>query len=300
MASGTSGTSGTLVLVLTMLSGAHCSLPVVCWHGVNDNAASCNGPISHIQESIPDLYSVSVMIGDNLDMDTANSVLMKADDQISYVCNLIQNDARLAGGYNAIGISQGGLMFRGLAQRCPYPPIRNLITFGSPHQGVYGVPECQASTGSAILCELIRRLLTEGAYIPWIQDLITPAQYWHDPFNRTGFLAGSHYLADINNEREGKNDDYRNSLLSLDNLVLVKWTEETTIIPAVSSHFGFYIQGQDLLTLKLEQLPMYNEDWLGLKVLDEDNRLHFLEMEGDHMQFQWVWFTENIVIPFLV
>ena len=88
--------------------------------------------------------------------------------------------------------------------------------------------------------------------------------------------------------------------MSLENLVLVKWRAETTIIPAVSSHFGFYIQGQDLLTLKLEQLPMYNEDWLGLKVLGEDDRLHFLDMEGDHMQFQWEWFTENIVIPFLV
>ena len=92
----------------------------------------------------------------------------------------------------------------------------------------------------------------------------------------------------------------RNSLLSLDNLVLVKWKQETTIIPAISSHFGFYIQGQDLLTLKLEQLPIYNEDWLGLKVLDQEDRLYFLDMEGDHMQFQWEWFTENIVIPFLV
>ena len=46
------------------------------------NIYSCNGPIQHIQESIPDLYSVSVMIGPNLDMDTANSVLMKADDQV--------------------------------------------------------------------------------------------------------------------------------------------------------------------------------------------------------------------------
>ena len=79
---------------------------------------------------------------------------------------------------------QGGLMMRGVAQRCPHPPMRclylklqeplrfwtmkmcvmalehtifmtlwshwrrfvcrNLITFGSPHQGVFGVPECEA------------------------------------------------------------------------------------------------------------------------------------------------------------
>jgi palmitoyl-protein thioesterase len=35
---------------------------------------------------------------------------------------------------------------------------------------------------------LMRELISEGAYIPWIQDLITPAQYWHDPLNNTAFL----------------------------------------------------------------------------------------------------------------
>ena len=58
------------------------------------------------------------------------------------------------------------------------------------------------------------------------QDLVAPAQYWHDPFNQTHFLvkterrqsfvsdqinlqSGSHYLADLNNEREAKNETYK-------------------------------------------------------------------------------------------
>ena len=59
----------------------------------------------------------------------------------------------MSAGYNAVGISQGGLLirnvvchhrqpqtrltiislFRGLVQRCPVP-VHNLITFGAPHQ----------------------------------------------------------------------------------------------------------------------------------------------------------------------
>ena len=35
---------------------------------------------------------------------------------------------------------------------------------------------------------IMRELLSKGAYVPWIQDLITPAQYWHDPLNNTAFL----------------------------------------------------------------------------------------------------------------
>lgn len=279
---------------------ASASTPVVCWHGVNDNARSCSSPLSVVKESIPDAYTLAVMIGDDLEMDTANSILMKSNDQVSYVCEMIANDPNLADGYNALGISQGGLMMRGVAQRCPNPPMKNFITFGSPHQGVFGVPSCEASLGSYELCELVRRLLSEGAYLPWIQDLVAPAQYWHDPYNQTAFLAGSHYLADINNEREEKNPAYKDALSSLENFVLVKWISDTTIIPKESSQFGFYHLGQDNTIQSLQELPMYMEDWLGLKKMEMEGRLHFREMEGDHMHFDWNWFTENIVLPFLV
>merc|ERR1711990_1400559 len=191
-----------LFLFLARLTFALGSLPILCWHGVNDNANSCNSPISVAREEIPDLYAVKVQIGDDLAMDEANSILMRANDQVSFVCDLIANDPLLANGYNGIGISQGGLMLRGVVQRCPQPPMRNLATFGSPHQGVFGIPECEAGVGNVLLCELVRQLISLGAYEPWIQDLVAPAQYWHDPFNQTHFLSGSHYLADLNNERE--------------------------------------------------------------------------------------------------
>ena len=122
-----------------------------------------------MKDTVPGVYTVSVMIGDNLEQDSSNSILMNANDQVMYVCNMIRSDPNLSGGYNALGISQGGLLMRGVAQRCPQLPIRNLITLGSPHQGVFGIPECRATLGSFALCEIVRRLLTQGAYHPWIQ-----------------------------------------------------------------------------------------------------------------------------------
>merc|ERR1711953_950513 len=62
------------------------SLPVVCWHGVNDNAQSCNGPFNTIKQTIPDVYTLAIMIGDNLEEDLTTSVLMEADTQISKAC----------------------------------------------------------------------------------------------------------------------------------------------------------------------------------------------------------------------
>jgi hypothetical protein len=50
---------------------------------------------------------------------------------------------------------------RAVAQRCPSPPMLNLISFGGQHQGVYGVPHCWYPNK---WCNYIRELLTYGAY----------------------------------------------------------------------------------------------------------------------------------------
>lgn len=114
-----------------------------------------------------------------------------------------------------------------------------------------------------------------------------------------------------------KTAEYKENLLKLENFVLAKWLQDTTIIPGPSAHFGFYLDGQvrykwamssslhvtslqDILSQDLQDLALYTEDWLGLKTLDQQGKLHFREMEGDHMDFNWEWFTENVVLPFLV
>ena len=82
------------------------------------------------------------------------------------------------------------------------------------------------------------------AHLLILPDLITPAQYWHNPLNNEEFLEGSHYLADINNERPEKNSVYKENLEKLENFVMAKWVQDTTIIPGPSAQFGFYLQGQ--------------------------------------------------------
>ena len=41
------------------------------------------------------------------------------------------------------------------------------------------------------------------------------------------------------------------------------------------------------------------QDKLGLKVMDQQNKLHFLATDGDHLQLRTEWFIENIVMKFL-
>ena len=51
---------------------------------------------------------------------------------------------------------------------------------------------------------------------------------------------------------------------------------------------------------RLEASDIFKEDWISLQDLYNSSRLHFLNMSGDHMDFDADWFRENIVKRFLI
>ena len=109
--------------------------------------------------------------------------------------------------------------------------------------------------------------------------MLVQAQYWHDPLAQEEFEAKSLYLADINNEGPLKNTTYRDNLAALDNLVLVRFTEDTIVDPKESEWFGWFSPVDHSTLLSLRDTKMYMDDWIGLKSLDESGKLHLLSVE---------------------
>lgn len=275
--------------------------PVVIWHGMGDTCcySFSMGRIKKlVEERIPGIYVRSLMIGSNIIADEENSYLGNVNEQVDEVCKNLANDTELQGGYHAMGFSQGGQFLRAVAERCPNPPMKNLITFGGQHQGVFGLPTCPESPQQSRTCEYIRKVLNYGSYIHWIQNSLVQAQYWHDPLHDDDYRNKSIFLADINNE-EVLNVDYRNNLKKLDNFVMVKFLADTMVVPVESEWFGFYTPGQDVQVLPLQQSQIYLEDRLGLKEMDEAGKLHFLTQDGNHLEFTDEWFLEEIVDKFV-
>lgn len=161
-------------------------------------------------------------------------------------------------GFDAVGLSQGGQILRAYVQRCNNPPVRNLITVGSQHQGVANFPGCpeDIEPSSALVpsypdddddmlyqvkfeasrdCAWWQRVMKQRVYSSWAQEHIVQAQYFKDPDRYDEYLRKSRFLADINNEREPRSASYKENLESLDNLIMFMFSEDTQVVPKETS-----------------------------------------------------------------
>ncbi|CAG8459300.1 7352_t:CDS:2 [Ambispora gerdemannii] len=271
--------------------------PVVLWHGMGD---SCCNPESTVkfkellEQVLPGVYVHSIMLGKNEEEDKRAGFFGNVNRQVAEVCKALQADEQLKYGFNAIGFSQGGLFFRAYVQRCNDPPVHNLITFGSPHQGVSDIPGCEKSDG---WCRLMRSIVRRGAYSGYVRSRVIPAQYYKDPTRLELYKKLNIFLPDINNELEVKNATYRANLASLNTLVLIQFTKDVTLKPRDSAWFSFY--GEDGELQDLYDTPLYIEDWIGLRQLDEEEKLEFKEIEGVHMEIDEDFFVEEVIEPYL-
>ncbi|KAH8828523.1 palmitoyl-protein thioesterase [Flagelloscypha sp. PMI_526] len=282
--------------------------PLVVWHGLGDSYAS-PGMLEFaelLKEQHPGLFVHLIYVDEDNDKDKEAGFYGYVNDQISLVAEQLAAIPELKDGFDAIGFSQGGQFLRGYVQMYNTPPIRNLITFGSQHMGVSDIPACRAWD---LLCKAARRLAKNAIYGEWAQTNIVQAQYYRDPEHYSEYLEASQFLAQLNNEHpDRRNSTYAKNFASLENLVLAIFTEDETVIPKESSwfgaeaieegdHFSQSRNGQSpLVTAPLERQiipmrlqPLYQEDWVGLRSLDEAGKVFFETCEGPHMAISGCW-----------
>jgi len=249
-----------------------------------------------LEENLPGIYVYSIEVGDTVVDDEWNSYFMNVNDQIEYVCKKLKNDTQLANGFNAMGFSQGGQFLRAYVERCNDPPVHNLISVGGQHQGVYGLPDCLGNNSE--ICEIVRKMINMGAYDPLVQPHLVQAEYWQDPLNEAEYLEKCVFLPDINNAYSTtQNQTYKENFMSLNELVLVQFTEDTVVQPRESEWFGWYEPGQDKYVADVTNTSLYLEDTIGLKYLMDNNRVEFIPCAGNHLQFTDEWFVTYLV-PF--
>ncbi|WVR07292.1 hypothetical protein IAU60_004333 [Kwoniella sp. DSM 27419] len=286
--------------------------PLVIWHGLGDTALSSGiqSFIDHVKLVHEGIYvhSVQVPLDGSLDDERRAGFWGDAVQQGQDGCDQLRGVPELEGGFDAIGFSQGGLFMRYYAQYCNDPPVRNLITFGTPHFGISALIPCP--TPPTLSCILAARAARAGIYRPYAQKHIVQAAYFRDTERLDEFWQVNEFLRDLNGEKGLAEDadldvtaheiaaghvrgrgtskgehGAGHGLNHLQNLVAVMFEEDRTVSPAQSAHFGTYppFSSNKTSIVPITQQPMYKYDWAGLRSLDENGRLSLETCPGEHM-----------------
>ncbi|WWD17536.1 hypothetical protein CI109_101977 [Kwoniella shandongensis] len=276
--------------------------PLVIWHGLGDTSLS-DGILDFInttQSLHPGIFVHSVKIPEegSLDDERKAGFWGYAEMQGDEGCEQIKAIPELKGGFDAVGFSQGGLFMRYYAQYCDGPPVKNLITFGTPNYGISGLIPCP--TPPTLSCLLAARVARAGIYKPYAQTHIVQAAYYRDTERLDEFYDVNTFLRDMNGERpfaadaEGEEQDgdggakrgkrgEGRGLGGLENLVAVMFDEDRTVSPAQSSQFATYAPSNKSEIIPLHSQPLYKHDWIGLRSLDEKGGLQLEHCPGEHM-----------------
>ena len=259
--------------------------PLIIWHGLGDKFDN-DGLVStaeFAQKVNPGTYVYIIRLSDDSSNDRQASFFGNLTEQLETVCIELASHPHLGSisSVNGLGFSQGGQFLRGYIERCNKPPVRNLVTFGSQHNGISKFQECGPTDW---LCKGASALLSGGTlWSNFVQNRLVPAQYFRDPDALDEYLESSNFLADINNERKLKNEAYKTNLASLEKFVMFVFENDTSVFPKESGWFADVNSTSGEVT-PLRNRTIYKENWLGLKDLDKKDALVFLTTPGRHMQ----------------
>ncbi|CAE6214677.1 unnamed protein product [Arabidopsis arenosa] len=271
------------VVAVALLIHVSVSVPFVVLHGIT---AACSDPtnanFTQLLMNLSGSQGSCLEIGDNGQL---TSIFMPLTQQAEIACEKVKQMKELTQGYNIVGRSQGNLVARGLIEFCDGgPPVYNYISLGGPHAGISSVPTCGAQM-PGLVCDAFDALLKADVYSEFVQDHFAPSGYFKNPMDMKRYLENSKYLPKLSNEIPNqRNSTYKDRFTSLHNLVLVKFQNDTIIIPNDSTWFGFYPDGQVEPVLPANQTRLYTEDWIGLKTLDAAGKVKFVSVPGGHLE----------------
>lgn len=235
--------------------------PLVILHGILSSVDDIKPVQNWFENKLPRIEIYNIEIGNG----RTSSVFSSMNWQLDQLCEKIYSIENLRYGFNFIAISQGGLLARGYIEKCNKFPVINLITWGTPHEGIFGLN--------------IFPVDIETIYTQYSQEHLSFASYWKDPERFEEYLQFSSYLPYLNNEISHTNFNiYRSRFESLNKFVMIWSKNDGVILPAESAKFSFIND--------LKESRQYKENLIGLRTLNDSKRLFVKEVSCGHTTFK--------------
>ena len=214
-----------------------------------------------------------------------DSVFTSLESLVNKACTLAsKHESILKDGFVAVGMSMGGLVARGLIQRCPIGEKASvLIAVGTPQAGVAKIPMESAGFFAPVLQFLFEQIV----YHKTVQKFVSSTNFFKVPHNLAGYHRTNAFLATLNNE--SVIDPVAVARIErLSALVCVAFKQEKFIDPPESAHFGYYDSNPPHKVQSFFETEQYRLNHLGLRTLWDSGRLIFLHAEGRHQNLAYI------------
>ena len=264
--------------------------PIALFHGLTGSCTSSKSKeIKRLLEKYLKTKVHCVEIGNG----RMDSIFMNLEKQSQIACANIKKIKDFEGRFNIFGVSQGTLIGRYIIEKCNMKgKVQNYVSFMGPQMGVSAIPKLSCGKVCDMFNNLVANFNKKNPKL--LAEKIAPASYWKYRYQYDEYMKDNVYLKDLNNEGPEKNQNYKNRIMNLNKMLLVKGSLDTIISPRESSWFEFYDKkGEKIVPLK--QSDFYINDYLGIKALDQKKKLKFVTFNQKHVKYSEKEFATHII-----
>ena len=222
-----------------------------------------------------------------------DSIIKNFEKQAKEGCENLKKIPELQDKFNIFGVSQGTLLGRYIIEKCDMKgKVVNYLSFMGPQMGIGFIPKLTCGT----ICDYLNKIVSDidNVLDNVLVNILGPASYWKYRYHYDRYMKHNKFLKDLNNEGDVKKIEYKNRILNLNKILLIKGSQDTVICPKESSWFEFYdINGKNIVPLKDSEF--YKKDFIGLRKMNEEGRVKFALFNAEHVKYSENEFVTHIV-----
>ena len=272
--------------LILLFSYSNCIYPIALFHGIVDSCTMKNTSklVSDLQNDLG-VHVECIEIGNGF----KDAVTKSIEDQVEEACQKIKSNPNFQDKFNILGISQGTLIGRYIIEKCDMEgQVMKYMLFDDPQMGIASLPKITCGS----FCEWLCNITASLAYK--LKDNIAPCGYYKYKYDQETYKKVNTFLKMLNNENLEKDEEIYRRFTSLEKVKLIKSREDTVITPRESSWFEFYDkEGKEIVPLEFSDF--YLDDYIGLRKLNEEGKVEFVEFAEEHVLYNMKEYNVEIV-----
>lgn len=265
------------IVLISLIATIFTSHPVAVFHGIGD--LCWNPGMSNIVNEIGRMVNNKAFC---IESGAAFASFYKSfPSQVESACQQMQENPAFEEDFSMVGISQGNLVALAIISQCRLKgkPV-NWLSFGGPLMGTGIIPQLTQSAFRPL-----NYLVSQVVLFKSVFNHVGPAGYFRNPQNNANYLAYNDFLPNLLNEKHEKSSDIKERFTKLKKLILVKFSEDTMINPPETAWFQFWDENYNVEPF--EKSKFYQNDYIGLRELNESGKVDFEKLPGNHLDFDY-------------